>query len=165
MPQDELHGQVVLVTGGGRGIGAGIARELASAGARVAVAARTREEVESVAGEIGGLALEADVTDRAAVDGMVAETERQLGPIDLLSANAGTNDGSGPLWETDPDAWWRVLEVNVLGVYLSCRAVLPGMLERGRDRLRRRGVPRHVSGSTRSRYTRCQYSRARSAPL
>jgi 3-oxoacyl-[acyl-carrier protein] reductase len=132
---DELQGQVALVTGGGRGIGAGIARELAGAGARVAVAARTREQVEEVANEIGGLALEVDVTDRAAVERMVAEIERELGPIDLLAANAGIGNVSGNVWENDPDEWWKVLEVNVLGVYLTCRAVIPGMLERGRGRI------------------------------
>ena len=134
MPEDELQGQVALVTGGGRGIGAGIARELADAGARVAVAARTREQVEEVAREIDGLALEVDVTDPAAVERMVAETEQQLGPIDLLCANAGIG-GSAEFWESDPDEWWRVFEVNVLGVYLSARAAVPGMLERGRGRI------------------------------
>src|SRR5438045_1200614 len=132
---DELRDQVALVTGGGRGIGAGIARELASAGARVAVAARTPEQVEEVAREIDGLALEVDVTDRGAVERMVAETESQLGPIDLLAANAGIANVSGGIWESDPDDWWRVLEVNVLGVYLCCRAVIPGMLERGSGRI------------------------------
>jgi len=132
---DGLAGQVALVTGGGRGIGERIARELASAGARVAVAARTREQVDEVAGEIGGLALEVDVTDRAAVERMVAETERELGPIDLLAANAGIGNVAGSLWESEPEKWWRVLEVNVLGVYLSCRAVIPGMLERGAGRI------------------------------
>jgi NAD(P)-dependent dehydrogenase (short-subunit alcohol dehydrogenase family) len=135
MPNDELSGQVALVTGGGRGIGAGIARELAAAGAKVAVAARTREQVDEVAREIDGLALEADVTDRAAVERMVVETERELGAIELLAANAGIGGSDGPTWEVDPSAWWHVLEVNVLGVHLSCRAVLPGMLERGRGRI------------------------------
>jgi 3-oxoacyl-[acyl-carrier protein] reductase len=134
MPGDELQGQVALVTGGGRGIGAGIARELASAGARVAVAARTRAQVEDVAREVDGVALEVDVTDRAAVERMVAETEQQLGPIDLLCANAGIG-GNAEFWESDPDEWWRVFEVNVLGVYLSTRTVIPGMLERGRGRI------------------------------
>ena len=134
-PTDRLDGQVALVTGGGRGIGAGMARELASAGARVAVAARTREQVEEIAQEIGGLALEVDVTDRSGVERMVAQTERELGPIDLLAANAGIGNVSGGIWESEPDEWWRVLEVNVLGVYLTCRAVIPGMLERGSGRI------------------------------
>ena len=131
----ELQGQVALVTGGGRGIGRGIALELAAAGARVAVSARTREEVEATAGEVGGLALQADVSDRESVERMVAETERELGPIDLLVANAGIGNQDGATWEVDVDAWWRVFEVNVLGVHLCCRAVIPGMLERGRGRI------------------------------
>jgi 3-oxoacyl-[acyl-carrier protein] reductase len=134
-PTDRLDGQVALVTGGGRGIGAGIARELASAGARVAVAARTKEQVTEVASEIGGLAVEVDATDGEAVARMVAETERELGPVDLLAANAGIGSGSDELWESDPAEWWRTFEVNVLGVYLSARAVIPGMLERGRGRI------------------------------
>jgi len=135
MPNDDLTGQVALVTGGGRGIGAGIARELAGAGARVAVAARTREQVEEVAREIVGVPLEVDVTDRAAVERMVVDAERELGPIDLLVANAGIGGPDGPTWEVDPDDWWRVLEVNVLGVHLSCLAVIPGMLDRGDGRI------------------------------
>ena len=134
MPFDDLTGQVALVTGGGRGIGAGIARELASAGARVAVAARTRTQIEQVAHEIEGVAVEVDVTDPAAVERMVDETESELGPIDILVANAGTGNGSA-VWEGEPADWWRTFEVNVLGVYLSARAVIPGMLERGRGRM------------------------------
>ena len=135
MAEDRLDGQVALVTGGGRGIGAGIARELASARARVAVAARTGSQVEEVAREIDGLALRVDVTDRGAVEFGVEETERELGPIDLLVANAGIGGHDGATWEVDPDEWWRVLEVNVLGVHLCCRAVIPGMLERGSGRI------------------------------
>jgi NAD(P)-dependent dehydrogenase (short-subunit alcohol dehydrogenase family) len=130
-----LEGQVALVTGGGRGIGANIARELAGAGMRVAVSARTRAQVEAVAGEIGGLAVEADVTDAAAVERLVGEVERELGPIDLLVANAGIGNQRGSTWEADPEDWWRIVEVNVLGVHLCCRAVIPGMLERGSGRI------------------------------
>jgi 3-oxoacyl-[acyl-carrier protein] reductase len=133
--EGELSGQVALVTGGGRGIGAGIARELAGAGARVAVSARTREQIDAVAREIDGLAVVADVTDEDAVRAMVERVEAELGPIDLLAANAGVGNGGAKLWESDPADWWRVFEVNVLGVYLSCRAVLPGMLERERGRI------------------------------
>jgi 3-oxoacyl-[acyl-carrier protein] reductase len=129
----ELDGQIALVTGGGRGIGANIARELAAAGARVAVSARTKEQVDEVAREIEGLAVVADVSSAESVGAMVDDVEGALGPIDLLCANAGVNDGA--TWSAEPDAWWRVFEVNVLGVFLCCRAVIPGMLERGRGRI------------------------------
>jgi 3-oxoacyl-[acyl-carrier protein] reductase len=101
----------------------------------VAVSARTREQVEAVAGEIDGLAIAGDVSDRGDVERMVAETERDLGPIDLLAANAGIGNQSGSTWEMDPAEWWRIFEVNVLGVHLSCRTVIPGMLERGNGRI------------------------------
>jgi NAD(P)-dependent dehydrogenase (short-subunit alcohol dehydrogenase family) len=132
---DDLSGQVALVTGGGRGIGAGIARELAAAGARVAVAARTRDQVEHVAREIHGLPLEVDVTDQAAVERMVIRAESELGPIDLLVANAGIGGPDGSTWEMPAEEWWRVSQVNVLGVHLCCRAVIPDMLERGAGRI------------------------------
>ena len=131
----ELQDQVALVTGGGRGIGRGIALELAAAGARVAVAARTRDEIAATAGEVGGPAIEADVADRESVERMVAEVERELGPIDLLAANAGIGNQRGATWEVDVDDWWRVFEVNVLGVHLCCRAVITRMLRRGRGRI------------------------------
>ena len=97
--EDRLDGQVVLVTGGGRGIGAGIARELAGAGARVAVSARSQAEVEAVAAEIDGVAVQADVSKREDVERMVGEVEAALGPLDLLVANAGIGGPSGASWE------------------------------------------------------------------
>jgi NAD(P)-dependent dehydrogenase (short-subunit alcohol dehydrogenase family) len=122
-----------LVTGGGRGIGADVARVLASDGWDVIVAARSGAQVEAIAGEIGGTAVEVDVSDRAAVEGMMDAA----GEIDLLVANAGVSEGHarGASWELDLDDWWHVYEVNVLGVHLCCRAVIPGMLERGRGRI------------------------------
>jgi 3-oxoacyl-[acyl-carrier protein] reductase len=119
-----------LVTGGGRGIGASIARELASAGFHVTVTGRTAAEVEQVADETGGTAVVGDVSQREDVERMIAAAE----PIDLLVANAGVATWEDS-WETDPDEWWHVLEVNVLGVYLTCRLALPGMIERGGGRI------------------------------
>ena len=135
MPSDPLDGQVVLVTGGGRGIGASIARELAGAGARVAVSARSKDEVKAVASEVDGLAVVADVSKREDVEQMIAQVESSLGPLDLLVANAGVGGPDGSTWELDPAEWWRVQEINVLGVHLCCRTVIPGMLERGRGRI------------------------------
>jgi 3-oxoacyl-[acyl-carrier protein] reductase len=131
----ELQGQVALVTGGGRGIGRNIALELAAAGARVAVAARSADELRETAEEIGGLAIECDVSNRESVERMVARAASELGPIDLLVANAGISIDEHAAWEVEPADWWHVFEVNVLGVYLCCRAVIPGMLARGGGRI------------------------------
>lgn len=130
MQSAELTGQRALVTGGGRGIGANIARELAAAGMHVAVSARSHDQVERVAGEIGGVAVEGDVSSADDVRRMVDAAW----PIDLLVANAGTGN-RGVSWELDPAEWWRVFEVNVLGVHLCCSAVIPRMLERGSGRI------------------------------
>jgi 3-oxoacyl-[acyl-carrier protein] reductase len=134
VPSDLLSG-VALVTGGGRGIGASIARELTDAGMRVAVTGRTREQVEAVAAEIGGLALVGDVTRQTDVESWLERTEAELGPIELLVANAGIGSPAGTTWEMPVPDWWHVLEVNVLGVHLSCCTVIPAMLERGGGRI------------------------------
>jgi 3-oxoacyl-[acyl-carrier protein] reductase len=120
-----------FITGGGRGIGASIARDLAQDGWSIVVAARTHEQVAEVAEEVGGRAIELDVSDRASVDAAVAEA----GDVELLVANAGVSGPDGATWEVDPADWWRVLEINVLGVHLCCRAVIPQMLERGSGRI------------------------------
>jgi 3-oxoacyl-[acyl-carrier protein] reductase len=122
-----------LVTGGGRGIGASIARALAGDGWDVVVGARSREQVEAVADEIDGEWVQVDVADPGSVERAVAEAAE----LDLLVANAGVSDNHErrASWEIDPADWWRVYEVNVLGVHLCCRAVIPGMLQRGRGRI------------------------------
>ena len=127
----QSESRTALVTGGGRGIGAGIARALAEDGWAVVVGARSRDQIEEVAREIGGRAVELDVSDRESVERAVAEA----GEIDLLVANAGIGGQGQATWEADPKDWWRVFEVNVLGVHLACRAVIPGMLKRSRGRI------------------------------
>ena len=136
----ELAGQVAIVTGSGRGIGEAIAKGVAAAGAAVAVTARSEDQVHATVAAItsvGGRAvgIPADITDRAAVDSLIAETERQLGPVDLLINNAGASAALGPFWEVDPDEWWQVVETNLRGVMLPTRAVLPGMIERQHGRI------------------------------
>ena len=139
-----------LVPGGGRGIGAGIARALAGDGWDVVVGARSREQVEAVAAEIHGRCVEVDVSDRASVERAVAEA----GDVDLLVANAGVGQEDAPSWEIDPASWWHVYETNVLGVHLCCRAVIPGMLERGRGRIVITGSgAAYLPGSANSAYS------------
>jgi 3-oxoacyl-[acyl-carrier protein] reductase len=124
-------GVIAFVTGGGRGIGANIARKLAEDGGDVVIAARTPEQVDAVAEEIGCRGVALDVSDRDAVDRAVAEN----GPVDLLVANAGVARRGGATWEVEPQGWWRTFEINVLGVHLCCRAVIPEMLARESGRI------------------------------
>ena len=135
-----LAGQVAIVTGAGRGLGRVLAESLAAAGAAVAVAARTVAQIEETVAHIEGaggraITLPADVTDRAGTEWLVDETVRRLGPIDLLVNNAGVNEVFGPLWQVDPEAWRREFDVNFFGPVLCARAVLPGMVARGRGRI------------------------------
>jgi NAD(P)-dependent dehydrogenase (short-subunit alcohol dehydrogenase family) len=132
--------QVVLITGGGRGLGRAFAVALAQAGAQVAVTARSEAELAETVELIrhaGGraLALPADVTDRHAVAGVVAAAESQLGPIDVLINGAGSFQALGNAAQVDPDEWWREVEINLRGPFLCARAVLPGMISRRRGRI------------------------------
>ena len=125
-PFASLAGKTALVTGGSKGIGRAIARELAAAGATVVVGYRSgREEAESVAAEIGGRAVAADVADLAAAKSLV----EQAGDLDILVNNAGvTRDG---LIVRMPDDDWRtVLETNLSSVFYTCRAAARGMMRR-----------------------------------
>jgi NAD(P)-dependent dehydrogenase (short-subunit alcohol dehydrogenase family) len=137
---DELAGQVAIVTGGGRGIGRAIAQAFAAAGAGVTVTARSEDQLaETVALiEAGGgraLAIPADVTDQAAVERVVKETELRFGPVDVLVNNAAVTGSIGPVWEADPAEWRRCLDVNLYGTFLFVRTVLPGMIARRAGRI------------------------------
>jgi NAD(P)-dependent dehydrogenase (short-subunit alcohol dehydrogenase family) len=126
----QIEDAVVVVTGGASGIGAALARRFAAEGARrVVVVDRELVAAQAVADDIGGVAERVDVTDAAAVNGLVERTLDRDGRIDLFCSNAGIATGAGL---DDLDAWQRAFEVNCLAHVHAARAVLPSMLERGR---------------------------------
>lgn len=128
--------RVALVTGGSRGIGRSIAARLSADGWQVAVTGRTPEPLQqAVAAGDAALALPGDATASADVARAVARAEDELGPLGLVVANAGRFAAAGPVWESDPEQWWRDVEVNLRGPLLALHAVLPGMLARGGGRV------------------------------
>lgn len=135
-----LDGQIAIVTGGGRGLGRAVAEVMASAGANVVVASRNAPQLDEVVNAIhaaGGraLAYAADVSDERQVQELVLSTERWVGPATILVNNAGVLEPMAPLARTDATTWLRHIAINVGGVYVCTRAVLPGMLERGYGRI------------------------------
>lgn len=130
-----MAGQVALVTGGAQGIGAAVARRLAAAGARVAVFDLNLALAQVLAAELGGLALRGDARSEADVAAAQIETEAGLGPISVLVNNAGITGRTDLSWNLSVDEVRDVLDVNVIGPFLFCKAVVPGMLERGYGRI------------------------------
>ena len=131
----------VLITGGGRGIGARIAEAMAGRGDAVSLCARTRGEIEATAARVRAqatatvLPFVCDVADAAAVDRMVAEALVGLGGIDVLVNNAAVPGPVAELEAADLDAWRRAIDVNLLGAVHCCRAVLPHMKRRGHGKI------------------------------
>jgi NAD(P)-dependent dehydrogenase (short-subunit alcohol dehydrogenase family) len=117
-----------IVTGGGKGLGAAIARRLASAGARVAVFGRDRGSLEIVARETGGIAVVCDVTDAAALERAVAQAREALGPIAICVHNAGIAE-SAPLGATDDAAWERTMAINATAAFRLAKLVVPDMVK------------------------------------
>jgi NAD(P)-dependent dehydrogenase (short-subunit alcohol dehydrogenase family) len=131
-----FDGAVAVVTGGGSGIGAEVAHELAREGAAVVVAARRTDRIERVATELRGAggkawAVHCDVTDAGSVNDLARTAIRHAGVVDILVNNAGVAH-SAPLAKTTLEDWNRVLAVNATGTFLCTRAFLSGMLERRR---------------------------------
>jgi NAD(P)-dependent dehydrogenase (short-subunit alcohol dehydrogenase family) len=130
----ELDNKVCVITGGASGIGAATSRAFAAKGARVVVTDINMEGARQVAEEIGGHAITCDVSVEAEVNNLVAETEEQLGPIDLFFNNAAVATGGNPL-NTPIDVWQDQWNINVMAHVYAVRAVLPGMLARGQGYL------------------------------
>jgi 3-oxoacyl-[acyl-carrier protein] reductase len=125
-----LDGKVALVTGGSRGIGAAISRELARGGARVAVNFRSGQEAaEGIASEIGGIALGANVGDPDEAQALIEQVESELGDVDVLVNNAGVTRDTLIARMSDDD-WEAVIETNLRGAFNTCRAVSRKMLRR-----------------------------------
>jgi NAD(P)-dependent dehydrogenase (short-subunit alcohol dehydrogenase family) len=129
----ELSGKVAIVTGASRGIGAGAAEALASAGAAVMLTARDGKLAAEVAGGIvaeGGTAasMACDVADYAAVEGLVAATTQRFGRPDILINNAGVIEPIATIATSDPAAWATNIQINLVGAFNAVRAVLPGMV-------------------------------------
>jgi NAD(P)-dependent dehydrogenase (short-subunit alcohol dehydrogenase family) len=135
----KLDGQVALITGGSKGLGRSFARALASAGADIVLTSRNATEAEEAAEEIRGLgrrviALEADVTDREAVEEMARRAKSEMGKVDILINNAGINIRK-PVLEIEDEDWHPVIDINLKGTLYCSQAVARGMIARGYGRI------------------------------
>ena len=127
-----LEGKVCVITGAGGGMGADAAVRFTEEGAQVVAADIDGAAAEQVAGQIGGLAVQVDVSDEASVEAMYTAAAERFGGIDVLYNNAGVSPADdASILETGLDAWERVQAVNTRGVYLCCKHGIPHLLERG----------------------------------
>ena len=126
-----LQGKVALITGGGTGIGAAVARRFTASGASVAITGRRREPIAGVAAELDCLAIKADTADADDCIAAVAQTVAEFGGLDILIANAGILSSAGSVTTLDEAEWQEVINVNVAGVMQITRAAIPAMTSRG----------------------------------
>src|SRR6185295_12131564 len=126
------------VTGGGQGIGEAICRRFAAAGAKVGVFDMNADNANRVAKAIGGVPMIGDLTKEADLERVFGDVVRAAGPVDVLVNNAGVASRKGrdvPIWESVREDWEFVFNINVTGLVLCCKAVLPGMIERRYGRI------------------------------
>ncbi len=159
-----LENKVALITGAGRGIGRAIALAYAGEGANLALAARSLNELSETAQAAQSLGastcvVSVDVTDQDAVAGMARQAEENFGRIDILVNNAGIVGPIGALEDNDVNAWIRTIQVNLVGTYLCCRAVIPIMAKGGGGRI----INLSGSGSTSAPYHLSAYGSSKAA--
>ncbi|MDR3097182.1 MAG: SDR family oxidoreductase [Paraburkholderia sp.] len=139
MNQIDLKNRVMVVTGGARGIGYAVAQRALRSGAAVAlwdVDAERLERSRAELAELGSVsAVTVELTDEASVEAAAQRTVQTHGAIHALVNSAGITGGNGLTWELPVDMWRRVIEVNLIGCYLTCRAVVPRMIEQGYGRI------------------------------
>ncbi|HUJ98301.1 MAG TPA: SDR family NAD(P)-dependent oxidoreductase [Stellaceae bacterium] len=134
MNQIDVSNRVAIVTGGARGIGLACAERLAAGGARVAL--WDIDGAEAAAPRIkGAIGCRVDVTDEGSIAAGLAETERRLGPVDILVASAGITGPNTTVAQYPAAAWRQVIDIDLTGVFLCCRAVVPGMQRRNYGRI------------------------------
>lgn len=128
-----LTGKTALITGASRGIGAQTARIFADAGAKVALLARSAQELEALAQDIGlnALALPCDISDSAALEVAINTARKTLGPIDVLVNNAGVIHPIGKMIDVDVEEWSKAIEINLKAVFGAMRLIVPDMVARG----------------------------------